>query len=410
MSSNTLLNSVTCLQDYIRIRTDHPDPDYDSAINYLVSLAKHYGFEYEVIELTEKNKALLVYYLGSDKSLDPILLNSHIDVVQVEEDKWTHDPFEGKIVDDVITHNKIMVGQATIHNKIMYGRGTQDMKSIGIQHIHALAKLKLENFKPKRTIILSFVPDEEIMGFEGMYLLTKHLPPISFAIDEGVPSEDNSVNLYYGERKQWWIKLESVGEAGHGSKYVNDNAFHKLYDISTRIINYGKDQKAKLDDGNTNLADIITININQMSGGNSSSYNVIPSTWEAGLDVRIPPSINLVEFEKMISDWCDDCGVKYSFVNNTNIDYDINEVTDQNNKWIKLVTDYFDSKEIQTTKSIFVASTDAQFLRKLGIPTIGMSLIRNTKVLLHDHNEYIPIESFLEGIDMYVDLLKKIDL
>ena len=407
--SSKILDPVICLQDYIKIRTDHPNPDYDSAINYLVGLVEYYGFDYEVKELTEKNKALLVYYTGSDKSLDPILLNSHIDVVQVEEDKWAHNPFEGKIVTNRIGP-MIIHGQEVIKERsLMFGRGTQDMKSIGIQHIHALAKLKLENFKPKRTIILSFVPDEEIMGFEGMYLLTKHLPPISFAIDEGVPSEDDSINLYYGERKQWWIKLESFGEAGHGSKYVNDNAFLKLYDISTRIVNYGKDQKAKLENDNTNLADVVTININQMSGGNSSSYNVIPSTWEAGLDVRIPPSINLVEFEKMISDWCDDCGVKYSFVNNTNIDYDINNITDQNNYWAQLVKNYFEDKGIDINLDIFQASTDAQFLRKLGIPTIGMSLIRNTKVLLHDHNEYIPIESFLEGIDMYVELLKKID-
>jgi aminoacylase len=391
------LNPITCLQEYIRIRTDHPNPDYDLAINYLIGIAKHYGFGYEVIQLTEKNKALLVYYLGSDKTLDPILLNSHIDVVQVEPEKWTHDPFEGKIVDG-----------------LLYGRGSQDMKSIGIQHLHALAKLKLEhNFTPQRTIILSFVPDEEIMGFEGMYLLVKHLPPIAFAIDEGLPSENDRISIFHGERKQWWLKLESSGEAGHGSKYVKHNAFENLHHVIDKIIHFSKLEKAKLD--HSELSDVITINVNYISAGNPSSYNVIPSFCEAGLDIRIPPthegsspSIDLIEFKQMISEWCDKHNVKYSFQNGTHIDATVNKTTDKDNPWIKQVTNFLNGKGIETDVSIFQASTDAQFLRTADIPTIGMSLIRHTTVLLHDHDEYIPLKSFIEGIDMYVDLLKKL--
>lgn len=41
------------------------------------------------------------------------------------------------------------------------------MKSVGIQHIELIRKIKENNLKLKRTIHVSFVPDEEIGGGTG---------------------------------------------------------------------------------------------------------------------------------------------------------------------------------------------------------------------------------------------------
>lgn len=38
---------------------------------------------------------------------------------------------------------------------------------------------------------------------------------------------------------------------------------------------------------------------------------------------------------------------------------------------------------------ILASTTDARFLRQLGIPTFGFSPMKNTPILLHDHNEVI---------------------
>lgn len=54
---------------------------------------------------------------------------------------------------------------------------------------------------------------------------------------------------------------------------------------------------------------------------------------------------------------------------------------------------------------IFPASTDSRFLRELGIPALGFSPMRNTPILLHDHNEYIDEGIFLEGIGVYERLV-----
>ena len=59
------------------------------------------------------NHSLLYTIKGSDSSLKPYLLCGHLDVVPVEEDKWTVDPFGGVIKDGYI-----------------YGRGSIDVKNI----------------------------------------------------------------------------------------------------------------------------------------------------------------------------------------------------------------------------------------------------------------------------------------
>lgn len=50
---------------------------------------------------------------GTDPSLPAVCLNSHMDVVPVEADKWTVGPWNADIIDGKL-----------------YGRGTQDMKLV----------------------------------------------------------------------------------------------------------------------------------------------------------------------------------------------------------------------------------------------------------------------------------------
>lgn len=60
---------------------------------------------------------------------------------------------------------------------------------------------------------------------------------------------------------------------------------------------------------------------------------------------------------------------------------------------------------VEVEPEIFPASTDSRFLRELGIPALGFSPMRNTPILLHDHNEYIDERVFLEGIGVYEHLI-----
>lgn len=87
--------------------------------------------------------------LGSNVELGAILLSGHYDVVPVDAEKWTQEPFGAEIVEG-----------------FLYGRGVQDMKCVLASYIEVMRRLNAAGKVLKRTVHLLFVPDEEIGGRE----------------------------------------------------------------------------------------------------------------------------------------------------------------------------------------------------------------------------------------------------
>ena len=73
---------------------------------------------------------------------------------------------------------------------------------------------------------------------------------------------------------------------------------------------------------------------------------------------------------------------------------------------MSLPQDTMKDEGIDIEPEIFPASTDSRYLRELGIPALGFSPMRNTPILLHDHNEYIDQGVFTDGIGVYERLVK----
>lgn len=149
--------SVRLFREYLRIRTVHPRPDYDGAIEFLEKLSIELGLPCKKIEVVPGLRVLILSWEGTNPKLKSILLNSHMDVVPVFEQHWRFDPFAAQ---------KDEEGN-------IYGRGSQDMKCVTIQYIEAIRRLKLEGKRFPRTIHLSIVPDEEIGGRNGMEKLVE---------------------------------------------------------------------------------------------------------------------------------------------------------------------------------------------------------------------------------------------
>ena len=56
--------------------------------------------------------------------------------------------------------------------------------------------------------------------------------------------------------------------------------------------------------------------------------------------------------------------------------------------------------------SVFPAATDSRWIRLvLGTPCFGFSPIRRTPILLHDHDEHVPVDIFLEGVRAFEALI-----
>ena len=149
---------VTLFREYLRIKSVQPDPDYDSCLVFLRKQAERLGLEHHTTEMVKGvdfvilskflgfkvcfilgKPIFIMTWPGTEPELPTLLLNSHTDVVPVFPESWKYDPFEA----------------VKEPNGDIYARGTQDMKSVGIQHIEAIHRLKnVQKKKFKRTIHL----------------------------------------------------------------------------------------------------------------------------------------------------------------------------------------------------------------------------------------------------------------
>ncbi|KAG8328672.1 adenylate cyclase [Homalodisca vitripennis] len=135
--------SVSIFREYLRIPSVHPDVNYDECVKFIKKQANSLGLLWMVYSCTPGNPVVVLTWTGTQPELPSVLLNSHMDVVPAYPDKWTHDPFAAEKDD-----------QGNI-----YGRGAQDMKSVGIQYLEAIRRLKKNGVKLKRTVHVSFVPE-----------------------------------------------------------------------------------------------------------------------------------------------------------------------------------------------------------------------------------------------------------
>lgn len=68
----------------------------------------------------------------------------------------------------------------------------------------------------------------------------------------------------------------------------------------------------------------------------------------------------------------------------------------------------FETLKLKYKTFVMTGGTDMQNLRALGIPAIGFSPIIHTPVLLHDHNEFLPAEVYLKGIEIWKEIILKV--
>lgn len=91
-----------------------------------------------------KKPVVVLSWVGSEPTLSAVLLNSHMDVVGVYDEYWTHKPFDADIDED----GRILA------------RGAQDMKCVGMQYLSAIKRLKEKEITLRRTIHVVYVPGE----------------------------------------------------------------------------------------------------------------------------------------------------------------------------------------------------------------------------------------------------------
>jgi acetylornithine deacetylase/succinyl-diaminopimelate desuccinylase-like protein len=162
---------------------------------------------------------------GTSKTLEPMLLLAHIDVVAAKREDWVRDPF--KLVEE---------------NGYYYARGILDDKFMASTWADTLIRLKQSGFKPKRTIKMALTCGEETdTAFNGaQYLSTqkRDLIDAAFALNEGGGGRTDGKgkllveSIQVGEKVYQDFKLTATNPGGHSSAPVADNA---IYDMARAL-------------------------------------------------------------------------------------------------------------------------------------------------------------------------------
>ncbi|MDR1239142.1 MAG: M20/M25/M40 family metallo-hydrolase [Treponema sp.] len=150
---------------------------------------------------------------GGEAEVNPALVLAHYDVVPVETEKWTADPFGAELKDGYI-----------------YGRGALDMKSILISIMEGAENLCAEGFRPRRDIWFAFGGDEERTGLLGARKTAQWFAErslhFSWILDEGTAILENQIAgvdrplALFGIEEKGFLSLDltAVQKPGHASR------------------------------------------------------------------------------------------------------------------------------------------------------------------------------------------------
>ena len=178
-----------------------------------------------------KEGGLVVTLPGTSRTVKPMLLIGHLDVVVANPKDWTRDPY--KMVEE---------------NGYFYGRGTADMKAMDAIWVDTMIRFKESGYRPKRTIKLALTCGEETSwAFNGMKWLAQNRPELiaaEFALNEGGGGRSDGkgnlaiANIHVGEKAAVNYRIEATNPGGHSSAPVRDNAIYELSDALGRLRAY----------------------------------------------------------------------------------------------------------------------------------------------------------------------------
>lgn len=220
--------TVEHLVRLVQADTSNPPGNEERAIRVIQEILEREGLgrdEFTIVEAAP-GRPNLVARLRGDGSQRPLLLSGHVDVVPVEREHWSRDPFGGEIADGMV-----------------WGRGTMDMKGFAAMYLQVFLLARRLKLPLKRDLIFAAIADEEA-GFEhgSRFLVNWHRDLIEA---EFCLTEAGAFTFYLGKKRVYpiqaaekgicWLRMTAVGQPGHGSMPHQDNAVAHLAEAITRL-------------------------------------------------------------------------------------------------------------------------------------------------------------------------------
>src|ERR1700761_6557906 len=203
---------------------------------HIAAHLKSAGFEDKDITLFSvpdhpKEGGVVAVLPGTSKTLKPMLLLGHLDVVEAKREDWVRDPFT-----------------FLEENGYYYGRGAADMKAMDATWVDAMMRFKQEGYHPKRTIKMALTCGEETTyAFNGAEWLAKNKPDLiaaAFGLNEGGGGRTDGhgklvlESIQVGEKASQNYHLETTNPGGHSSIPIRDNAIYQLADALSKVRDY----------------------------------------------------------------------------------------------------------------------------------------------------------------------------
>lgn len=416
---------ATICSELIRLDTsnygDGTGPGEASAAEYVEAFLRGAGLDPERFSTTSASRQVVVCRIsGEDPQAPALVVHAHLDVVPAIAADWSVPAFEG-----------------TIHDGMVWGRGAVDMKDMDAMILTVVRQWQLHGIKPRRDIVLLFLPDEEAGGAHGAHWVVDNRPELLAGVTEGIGEVGgfsfelaNHRRLYMIETAQKglaWLRLRATGTAAHGSLIANDNAVTRLARTVARIGDHefpvqltptverflnevcdAADIPFDPNDPEAALAQLgpfarmigavmrHTANPTMLEGGYKS--NVIPGEAHAIVDARFLPGLEedfFAQFEKLLEP-----GVTFEPEVK-----DISLETTFDGDLVAGMTRALLAEDPQGIPVPYTLSggTDAKSLSRLGIRCFGFAPLQlpadlDFTALFHGIDERVPIKSLEFGV------------
>jgi acetylornithine deacetylase/succinyl-diaminopimelate desuccinylase-like protein len=412
-----------------------------AAARYCAEVLEGAGIASEVVELTPGRGSCIARLAATGPATEPpLLLLSHIDVVPVDAEAWTRDPFGAELVDGVV-----------------WGRGAIDMKNMVAMELAVMLALRRSGAELRRDVIFAAVADEEAGGEHGAKALVEQRPelfqdaagrPAAAALNEvGGYSITLDGRRFYtiqvAEKGIAWTRLRTTGTTGHGSMPHDANAAIRLARAVTALAADQAERPARVVDvvgdflrtlGLGSVADLAetdptgaraaledrvpdpvlrrsidamlrdTVTPNVLHAG--KKVNVIPGAGEAEIDIRTLPGTDQGALLAHLQSRVGDDATVESVMALPSIEWPADS------EIVRLMESALIGADPEGTPvpMMITLGTDAKALAQLGIPCYGFAPLRLEPdmpflSLFHGHDERIPVSALAFGLPVLADVV-----
>ncbi len=237
-------------------------------VGWVTNLLDAHGMRYEILPNADGTKANLYATIGGDGP-GGVVLSGHTDVVPVDGQEWSSDPFT-----------------LTDRDTRYYGRGTSDMKGFiacALAILPDLARARLS-----RPVHFAFSYDEEIgcLGVRPMLAHIKEHLPLPGLVIVGEPTDMSVVNAHKAIRS---FRVEVTGLESHSSQTDQGvNAIVYAAEMIQFLTGIAEEMRERGDPSGRFTPPYSTLSVGRIEGGTAT--NIVPRKCWFTFEHRTVPS------------------------------------------------------------------------------------------------------------------------